>query len=272
VDDGGMGLQDLLERDRKTIDLDRAVAAFGLDDAEPKQERTTTPAAPTAAATAVLPRLDRRARAAAAAAAGGTSSSGSTKAKRIQARRAAAAAAADDDSNSNNRSSSSSDADAPRRCKDAIDRGVAALTAGDADGAVALFTLALELPGNGAFRLPGRAREYSCPSDAEEAAALYNMACAFARKGALDAAAECLCAACDDAGFADWETMLSDPDLEALRGGGRLLGIADERRGAGAAVKGFLSALPRLGGGGDDAGGGAEVKVSDVKGKPWIMW
>ena len=35
-----------------------------------------------------------------------------------------------------------------------------------------MFNLALELPGNGAYRLPGSPREYLCPSDAEENAAL----------------------------------------------------------------------------------------------------
>lgn len=39
-------------------------------------------------------------------------------------------------------------------------------------GAIDMFNLALELPGNGAYRLPGSPREYLCPSDAEENAAL----------------------------------------------------------------------------------------------------
>jgi hypothetical protein len=49
--------------------------------------------------------------------------------------------------------------------------------------AIAMFNLALELPGNGAYRMPGSPREYSCPSDAEETAALYNMACCYSALG-----------------------------------------------------------------------------------------
>lgn len=44
----------------------------------------------------------------------------------------------------------------------------------------------------GAYRLPGSPREYSCPSDAEEHAALYNMACCYAQLGQKAAALTCL--------------------------------------------------------------------------------
>lgn len=58
--------------------------------------------------------------------------------------------------------------------------------------AIDLFNLALELPGNGAYRLSGSPREYACPSDAEEHAALYNMACCYAQMGQKAAALTCL--------------------------------------------------------------------------------
>lgn len=264
VEGGEGGLADLLQRDRKSVgDLDRAVAAFGADDAEPAPAPTTAPAAPKTAA-ALRPRADRQRSAAAAA-------DGAPKKRRQGGRRADRGAASE--------SPAPESPSGPRRSKEAIDAGLAAFAAGDPDAAIALFNLALELPGNGAFRLPGRAREYSCPSDSEERAALYNLACCYAAKGGkdlLDAAAACLEAACDDAGFDDWDTMLSDPDLKPL-GEARLRAIADARRGAGAAVRGLLGALPVLGGGGGGGGGDgegkpAEVKVSDLRGKPWIMW
>lgn len=55
-----------------------------------------------------------------------------------------------------------------------------------------MFNLALELPGNGAYRMATSPREYSCPSDAEENAALYNMACCYAQLGQVSAAMTCL--------------------------------------------------------------------------------
>lgn len=44
----------------------------------------------------------------------------------------------------------------------------------------------------GAYRLAGSPREYSCPSDAEEHAALYNMACCYAQLGQKAASLTCL--------------------------------------------------------------------------------
>jgi hypothetical protein len=272
------GLADLLQRDRKSkVDLDTALSAFD-DEAKNAPAATTTTAPPAAAAPAAAPtttapatpptqlrsRADRQRSTAAAA----DAAAGPTTKKRKQGggRRAAEKAASDA------ADASSTSPSGPRRCKEAIDAGLAAFSSGDPDAAIALFNLALELPGNGAFRLPGRAREYSCPSDKEEQAALFNLACCYCAKGGpefLDAAAACLEAACDDAGFDDWDTMLNDPDLQPL-GQQRLRAIADARRGAGAAVRGLLAALPVIGGEGDK--GSAEVKVSDLRGKPWIMW
>jgi hypothetical protein len=44
----------------------------------------------------------------------------------------------------------------------------------------------------GAYRMSGSPREYACPSDAEEHAALYNMACCYAQLGQQAAALTCL--------------------------------------------------------------------------------
>lgn len=47
-----------------------------------------------------------------------------------------------------------------RTAGEAIEAGIARLNAGEAQAAVALFQAALELPGNGAFRMSGTVREY----------------------------------------------------------------------------------------------------------------
>jgi hypothetical protein len=64
---------------------------------------------------------------------------------------------------------------------------------------------------------PGTVREISCPSDGEEQAALYNMACSYARLGQRQAALTCLEAVLES-GFSDFESIRSDADLDALRG------------------------------------------------------
>jgi hypothetical protein len=69
-----------------------------------------------------------------------------------------------------------------------------------AQAAIDAFNLALELPGNGAYRLPGSPREYLCPSDAEENAALYNLACCYSAMGQRDAALTCIEAVLDNGG------------------------------------------------------------------------
>ena len=60
-------------------------------------------------------------------------------------------------------------------------------------------------------------REVSCPSDGEEQAALYNMACSYARLGQREAALTCLEAVLES-GYSDTQSLRSDPDLEGLRG------------------------------------------------------
>jgi hypothetical protein len=276
LEGGEGGVADLLQRDRKAIDLERAAEAFGVEEKTAAAPTTTTattaPPPPTTTPTPLRARSDRQ-RLAAAAADGARSKTAPTRAAGSKASRRRSA----EQQQQQEQQQQEAPAAGPRRCKEAIDQGVAALEAGDPDAAIELFTLALELPGNGAFRLPGRAREYSCPSSREEQAALFNMACAYARKGAafFDAAVECLEAACDDAGFDDWETLLSDADLQPL-GQARLKAVADARRGAGAALAGLVArvrgGVGGGGGGGGDGGGKAEVKITDTRGKPWIMW
>lgn len=49
-----------------------------------------------------------------------------------------------------------------KRCKDALDAGLALFGEKKYQDAIAAFNLALELPGNGAYRLPSSPREYRC--------------------------------------------------------------------------------------------------------------
>ena len=67
------------------------------------------------------------------------------------------------------------------------------------------------------MRMSGSVREYSCPSDGEESAALYNMACAYAVLGEKPAALTVL-EALLDAGFDQYDAVRQDPDLAPLRG------------------------------------------------------
>ena len=66
------------------------------------------------------------------------------------------------------------------------------------------------------MRAAGSVVETSCPSDAEEAAALYNAACAYVALGQLDAADTMLRAALATDAPADAGTVLEDPDLAPL--------------------------------------------------------
>ncbi|KXZ46479.1 hypothetical protein GPECTOR_43g915 [Gonium pectorale] len=148
--------------------------------------------------------------------------------------------------------------DRPKRCKEAIDKGLEAFKAKQYDQAISLFNLALELPGNGAYRLPNSPREFSCPSDAEEQAALYNMACAYAQTGQVASSLTCLEAVLES-GFEDYATMRSDPDLAPARGPAfeELLGRYDSP----------LAKLRKMLPGAKDK----QVLVSDTN-KPWVLW
>jgi hypothetical protein len=68
--------------------------------------------------------------------------------------------------------------------------------------------------------MSGSPREYACPSDAEEHAALYNMACCYAQLGQKAAALTCL------------ESIL-ETGAECGGGAQNMLTVADETEGAG---------------------------------------
>ncbi|KAG2448823.1 hypothetical protein HYH02_006174 [Chlamydomonas schloesseri] len=150
------------------------------------------------------------------------------------------------------------DPNRPKRCKEAIDKGLELFKQKQYEQAIAMFNLALELPGNGAYRMPGSPREFSCPSDAEEQAALYNMSCAYAQMGQRDACLTCLEAVLES-GFEDYKTMRTDPDLAPVRGAAfdELLGRYDSP----------LAKLKKILPGSKDK----QVLVSDTN-KPWVLW
>ena len=115
------------------------------------------------------------------------------------------------------------DGTVPITCAQSIDAGETALRSGDAALAMRLFEAALDLPGSAAVRLSGSPLEYSCASDAEAAAALYNMACAYVALGELEPALTCLEGAVEGGGRDIAASARADPDLAALRaakGGG----------------------------------------------------
>ncbi|GAB4821982.1 hypothetical protein N2152v2_009028 [Parachlorella kessleri] len=105
----------------------------------------------------------------------------------------------------------------PQRCREAINLGLDKFKAGDYQAAIELFETALELPGSGVMRVSGTVREYSCPSEGEEHAALYNMACAYARLGQRGPTLTCL-EGLLEAGFDDIKSIRSDADLALVRG------------------------------------------------------
>ena len=105
----------------------------------------------------------------------------------------------------------------PKRTKEAIDEGISLFNQKKHEEAIKMFNLALELPGNGAYRLSGSIREFSCPSDAEEQAALYNLACCYCALGKKQAALACIEGIVEQ-GFKDFGTIRTDPDLISLRG------------------------------------------------------
>eukprot|EP00878_Enallax_costatus_P005241 GHUV01005508.1.p1 GENE.GHUV01005508.1~~GHUV01005508.1.p1 ORF type:complete len:286 (+),score=95.50 GHUV01005508.1:161-1018(+) len=252
----GEGVPDLISRDRKQVDITDA-----FDD---------TPQAPSSppATTATTTTADAPSTSSPAAASNSTRSSSSSSRPRQQrgpkTRRqrqadiAQAADAADEASSSGSKGGVSSQARF-KKCKDAIDAGLEAFQAKKYVGAIELFNLALELPGNGAYRLPGSPREYSCPSDAEEHAALYNMACCYAQLGQKQAALTCLESVLET-GFSDISTINADPDLKPVRGS-ELQAVINKYTGVGGIFTKLLNKNKE------------EVLVSDQnKNKPWIMW
>ncbi|KAG1681383.1 hypothetical protein FOA52_007431 [Chlamydomonas sp. UWO 241] len=151
------------------------------------------------------------------------------------------------------------DPNRPKTCKGAIDRGLQLFVEKRHQDAIDMFNMALELPGNGAYRMPDSPREYSCPSDAEENAALYNMACAYAAMGRKEAAIACLEGVLDN-GFSDFETLRNDPDLASVRGNELEFLMLRYQNPVGKGINGIFKM-------------GQQQKESSPDGKrPWFLW
>lgn len=101
-------------------------------------------------------------------------------------------------------------------------------------------------------------REYACPSQGEEHAALYNMACAYAAMGQKTPALTCI-EGLLDSGFEDFKTLRTDPDLAALRSELEVL------------VGKYDNLLAKVGWGGkkDNAEGAVEAPSLPAFLKPW---
>lgn len=129
---------------------------------------------------------------------------------------------------------------AAETARGAIDAGLAAFEAGDAGAALAEFQRALTLPGSGIKRYRDKP---AALSDGEVQAAQYNIACARAKLGDVDAAFDALAAAVG-AGYNDSQaraTLESDPDLAPLRADPRFAAVM--ARVAAAKKKGGLFGL-----------------------------
>lgn len=184
-----VGVANLLERDRKNVELkEEAFAAFADD----------TPSSSSAAqAGAASPRQQQ-----------GRQQEQATEAAPRRGERGPASKRAD---------KLRGEEDTPQRAREAIDRGLQLFSTGQYREAIDMFQLSLELPGSGVMRLSGSVREYSCASEGEENAALYNMACCWARLGQKQPALTVLEALLDN-GFEDVRTIRADPDLAPLAG------------------------------------------------------
>eukprot|EP01024_Parvocaulis_polyphysoides_P060491 TRINITY_DN6606_c0_g2_i3.p1 TRINITY_DN6606_c0_g2~~TRINITY_DN6606_c0_g2_i3.p1 ORF type:complete len:283 (+),score=43.13 TRINITY_DN6606_c0_g2_i3:321-1169(+) len=105
----------------------------------------------------------------------------------------------------------------PKMCSEAISLGLQQFEKQNYYEAIELFTVSLELPGNGAYRFADSVREYSCPSDGEEQAALYNLTCCYAKLQQSEAALICL-EGLLESGFEDFQQLRNDPDLKSIQG------------------------------------------------------
>eukprot|EP00798_Chlamydomonas_sp_ICE-L_P021113 gene21113-28002_t len=150
--------------------------------------------------------------------------------------------------------------DGPKRCKEAIDKGLDLFEAKQYQEAIGMFNLALELPGNGAYREATSPREFSCPSDLEEHGALFNMACCYAQMGQKGAALTCIDGLLE-AGFTDYTTLRTDPDIAPAQGQD-LEALIEKYSGLAAKMKNFFPF------------GKAEKKreADPNVSKSWTMW
>lgn len=143
----------------------------------------------------------------------------------------------------------------PRKSKEALNAGLKLFQESKYQDAVQMFQLALELPGSGVMRIAGSPKEISCPSEGEENAALYNMACAYCqmKPPKIEAAMTCLEAALDN-GFEEIDNIRQDSDLQPLRGP-QLEGLLRKYSGLGS----FLTRK-------------VKSKKFDSNDKPWLLW
>lgn len=186
-----------------------------------------------------------------------TSSSSSKRKNKKTSTKSSADKDDDDESESENENAPVAGLDGvvPLTCSQAIDAGEKALRSGDAALALRLFESALDLPGSAAVRFAGSVREYSCASDAEASAALYNMSCAYVALGDLQPALTCLEGAVEGGGGGIADAARGDGDLERLR---------DEKRGAfEEALRRGMRAFEAAESGGGGGGGGGEAGAGD---------
>ncbi|GMH37006.1 hypothetical protein BSKO_04879 [Bryopsis sp. KO-2023] len=104
-----------------------------------------------------------------------------------------------------------------KSCSEAINAGLEMYKNEKYQAALDVFSDSLELPGKGVVRMGGRCKEYSCPSEGEENAALYNMTCCYAKLGQMEGGLVCLEGLLEN-GFEDFEQIAKDSDLDGLRG------------------------------------------------------
>jgi len=107
-------------------------------------------------------------------------------------------------------------ANSPINAPEAIEWGQESFSKGDYQRALELFREVFTLPGSGSMRYAGTVKEISCASTGEENAALYNIACCYARLGTPKEGLEAL-KTCLENGFEDYENIKADSDLEPIR-------------------------------------------------------
>ncbi|KIZ07033.1 hypothetical protein MNEG_0926 [Monoraphidium neglectum] len=110
-------------------------------------------------------------------------------------------------------STSAFDFDEPETAKEAIDLGLVLCKQDKWAQALPVFQKALTLPGTGVKRFRDKPR---LVSDGEKMAALFNIACCHSRLGEAREGLLALSASME-AGYADFDQILTDPDLELIR-------------------------------------------------------